>query len=62
MGKWQYGVILDAGSSGTRVYVYRWLKASKAKDKADDEELRSLPVLKTKEDWALKTHPGKLNP
>lgn len=44
MGKWRYGVILDAGSSGTRVHIYRWLNAAKARQKGDEEELQSLPV------------------
>ncbi|KAF2149014.1 hypothetical protein K461DRAFT_329757 [Myriangium duriaei CBS 260.36] len=58
MGKWRWGVILDAGSSGTRVYVYRWLKPKKALQKADDEELNRLPELHTKKKWTKKIKPG----
>ena len=52
----QYGVILDAGSSGTRVYVYKWKTPSRASKNASAEELHSLPKLKLKE--SKKIHPG----
>ncbi|KAH8705446.1 putative nucleoside diphosphatase [Talaromyces proteolyticus] len=58
MGKWRYGVILDAGSSGTRVHIYRWLNNSKARQGASPQELKSLPKITTKQDWTKKIHPG----
>jgi len=58
MGKWRYGVVLDAGSSGTRVHIYRWLNHDAARKKAGDAQLHSLPVIETKEDWTKKIHPG----
>jgi Golgi apyrase len=51
-------VILDAGSSGTRVHVYRWLNSSRAIEKADSAKLHSLPELKTEKKWTLKIKPG----
>ncbi|RCI08910.1 hypothetical protein L249_4921 [Ophiocordyceps polyrhachis-furcata BCC 54312] len=52
----QYGVIIDAGSSGTRIYVYKWLSPSVATQRASTEDLRSLPKLKLKS--SKKIHPG----
>ncbi|KAJ9654357.1 Golgi apyrase [Neophaeococcomyces mojaviensis] len=59
MGKannYNYGVVLDAGSSGTRVYVYRWLKNALAR--AQIEGTSRLPELETKDKWTKKVHPG----
>ncbi|KAI9679361.1 MAG: Golgi apyrase [Caeruleum heppii] len=58
MGKWRYGVILDAGSSGTRLHVYRWLDSAKARKTASSREMESLPDLSTKKHWTKKIHPG----
>lgn len=43
---------------GTRVHIYRWLNAARAKQEADDVLLESLPVLQTKKKWTKKIHPG----
>ncbi|KAF2265817.1 hypothetical protein CC78DRAFT_174739 [Lojkania enalia] len=58
MGKWRYGVILDAGSSGTRVHIYRWLNSNTARAQASEAQLQSLPVIETDKKWTKKIHPG----
>ncbi|RAL63932.1 hypothetical protein DID88_003120 [Monilinia fructigena] len=58
MGKWRYGVILDAGSSGTRVHIYRWLNSAKALQNPDAITLQSLPKLETNKKMDKKIKPG----
>ncbi|CAG8981952.1 hypothetical protein HYALB_00013573 [Hymenoscyphus albidus] len=58
MGKWRWGVILDAGSSGTRVHVYKWLNHAKALHEAKPAELKSLPQIETKKRYTKKIKPG----
>lgn len=52
----RYGVVLDAGSSGTRVYIYRWPSTSTAR--LDASSLHALPEIETKDKWTKKVHPG----
>ncbi|KAI0596861.1 GDA1/CD39 family-domain-containing protein [Biscogniauxia sp. FL1348] len=56
--KWRYGVILDAGSSGTRLHIYRWEDAARVVKDATYEELHSLPKLETRDSWTKKIRPG----
>ncbi|TPX15058.1 uncharacterized protein E0L32_004888 [Thyridium curvatum] len=56
--KWRWGVILDAGSSGTRLHIYRWKNPAKALKDASPEELHSLPKLMTEKKWTKKIRPG----
>lgn len=53
-------MILDAGSSGTRVHVYKWLNPAKAREDANGEldELHTLPKLQTKPKYTKKIRPG----
>jgi Golgi apyrase len=43
---------------GTRVHIYRWLNSHKAKEKANDAKLHSLPIIETDKKWTKKIHPG----
>ena len=54
--KWRYGIVLDAGSSGTRIHIYRWLHNDLAR--ADGSNLSTLPELVSKEKWTKKVHVG----
>ncbi|ETI20953.1 hypothetical protein G647_07296 [Cladophialophora carrionii CBS 160.54] len=52
----RFGIVLDAGSSGTRIYIYRWLGNSVARLEASSPA--TLPELETKDKWTKKVHPG----
>lgn len=56
--KWRYGVVLDAGSSGTRIHIYRWLANARALQEASNFQLHSLPEIDTHDKWTKKVHPG----
>lgn len=50
--------MLDAGSSGTRLHIYKWKNPAKAQKHASKEELHNLPRLITDKKWTKKIRPG----
>lgn len=51
-------MILDAGSSGTRVHVYRWKNHARAIKDASPHEMLSLPEIGQKKHYTKKIKPG----
>lgn len=49
---------MDAGSSGTRVHIYRWLNSDTARKSASKAQLQRLPEIETDKKWTKKIHPG----
>ncbi|GAB7362740.1 hypothetical protein MBLNU230_g3046t1 [Neophaeotheca triangularis] len=60
MANHRWGVILDAGSSGTRIYIYKWKTAPRTPAKTDKDAAarRKLPELETHGKWRKKAKPG----
>ena len=58
----RYGIVIDAGSSGSRVQVYSWLEPVHARSVANATELDSLPVVvkgdRKGKNWQKKIHVG----
>lgn len=58
----RFAVIIDAGSSGSRVQVYSWLDHPYAASIANETQLGSLPRIEkgdeTGQNWMKKIHPG----
>lgn len=60
MVKNNYGIVVDSGSSGSRVQIYSWPDSNElVKDKSTDKSiLSSVPQIYQEESWTFKITPG----
>ena len=51
-----YGIVIDAGSSGSRIHIYKWQNSIATQN--NDELLHSVPQIIQEDGWTFKTTPG----
>ena len=54
-----YGIVIDAGSSGSRLHIFKWTDPSTFDAlKHEAEQLKSVPKIEQSKDWTFKVSPG----
>lgn len=57
-----FGIVIDAGSSGSRLQIYSWKDARTVREKEGEKVYNSLPTVEkgtlVGEDWVVKVEPG----
>lgn len=54
----KYGIVIDSGSSGSRVQIYRWEDPDVSRKTASESELMSPPAIVQESGWSHKISPG----
>lgn len=58
IGDENYGIVIDSGSSGSRIQIYKWANPKSQSKSSDPEVLQSPPKISLHKDWTKKITPG----
>lgn len=57
----RFGIVIDAGSSGSRIHVFKWQDTESllhATNQDSQSILQSVPHIHQEKDWTFKLNPG----